>query len=102
METLPSSTIKQNLAEDYSANKRKIKITRREKVPDSFDGTSCEWPDYKIQFELAAQIDWSDSEKVQYLILSLRDEARQLISGINSENVPLYKILTKSFQPQRK
>ena len=33
-------------------------------------------------------------EKAQYLILSLRGEARQLISGINSENFTSYKILT--------
>ena len=55
-ETLPSSIIKQKMAEDSSVNKRIIKITRREKAPDSFEGTSCEWSDYKIEFELSAQI----------------------------------------------
>ena len=47
--------------------------------PDKFDGRAVEWRDYIVHFEQVSTWNgWSDSEKAQQLVISLRGQAQKL------------------------
>lgn len=77
---------------------------RRPKVmPDSFDGKGS-WPQYLAHFETVGDLNgWNLREKAQYLSVSLRGEACQIIQFLpyheRRNYVELIKALNKRFDP---
>lgn len=56
---------------------------RRQILPDKFDGTSVEWPEYLSHFQVVAEVNrWDDLEKGLYLASSLTGEARRILTGL--------------------
>ena len=80
---------------------------RRERTIDTFDGRNAEWPDYLLQFQMAADMNgWSERERVQQMLLSLRGQARMLLSGINMNVLPSFEklcfILSQRYNPRER
>jgi hypothetical protein len=57
---------------------------RKAKEPEKFDGQSTDWQDYFVHFENVARWNnWSNIEKAQQLVMSLKGNAQRLLSEFN-------------------
>ena len=62
--------------------------------PPTFDGSGS-WTDYKIQFELLAELDsWEESTKAIHLAGSLRGPAQSVLGGLDDKRRRVYSALT--------
>lgn len=74
---------------------------RKSKEPSTFDGKSCDWRDYIIHFEcVAAWNCWSEQEKIQQLIMSLRGQAQKMLGELDLEQLRSYQLI-KTFIGRR-
>ena len=65
-------------------------------LPDKFDG-SIAWQDYKAHFELCAELNkWSSVQKANYLAVSLRGTAQELLGDMSSELRQNYQFLSET------
>ena len=83
------------------------KTMRKAKEPNTFDGKSTDWQDYIIHFECVASWNgWTDFEKAQQLIMSLRGSAQKLLGELNVEQLTDYQqikfFLSRRFSPVEK
>ena len=77
---------------------------RRQVLPDKFDGTSLEWPEYLRHFMVVAEVNqWNRLEKGLYLASSLTGEARRILTGLKPEQCRSFAVLVerlgKRFDP---
>ena len=64
--------------------------------PDKYDG-SVSWPDYNAHFELCADLNmWTDKQKANYLAVSLRGSAQELLGDMSLDMRQDYKYLTET------
>ncbi|CAC5392158.1 unnamed protein product [Mytilus coruscus] len=80
---------------------------RREKEPEKFDGKSVDWKDYIVHFEQAAKWNnWTESEKVQQLSMSLRGTAQKLLGDLKysvvNDYTALKDVLAQRFSPKER
>ena len=62
--------------------------------PANYDGSSS-WTDYKVQFELLAELnDWEERQKAIYLAASLRGPAQSVLGDLDDERRRSYSALT--------
>ena len=79
--------VERNLGEASFADKPKIR-------PATFDG-STSWTDYKVQFELLAELNcWDDTAKAVYLAASLRGSAQSVLGDLDGTRRRNYTALT--------
>ena len=63
-------------------------------MPDKFDG-SIAWQDYQAHFDLCAELNaWSDIQKANYLAVSLRGAAQELLGDMSCDMRQNYQFLT--------
>lgn len=89
----------------YSAISRVV--PRKEKQPDTFDGSSSEWQDYIVHFEQVASWNgWSEIERAQQLSMSLRGTAQKLLSNLTvgqlSDYYTMKSVLEQRFNPKER
>ena len=77
---------------------------RKAKEPEKFDGQSTDWQDYFVQFENVARWNnWSNIEKAQQLVMSLKGNAQRLLSELNPIYLDNYdyivQVLNRRFNP---
>ncbi|KAK3083482.1 hypothetical protein FSP39_023762 [Pinctada imbricata] len=82
-------------------------LTRREKEPEKFDGKSCDWKDFIVQFEYVAEWNrWSYREMAQQLVMCLRGTAQKLLGDLPQDQLSDYaklkSILNNRFNPQER
>jgi hypothetical protein len=81
-----------------------VKIYRKQKEPDKFDGKSVDWVDFCTHFETVANWNgWSKTEKASQLTMCLRGTAQRLLGDLASEQLCDYdrlkSVLTQRFAP---
>ena len=65
-------------------------------LPDKYDG-SIAWQDYQAHFELCADLSaWTDRQKANYLAVSLRGPAQELLGDMSMEMRQNYGILSEA------
>ena len=82
-----------------------FKINRPLILPDQFNG-SVFWCDYQAHFEMCSEVNkWNELEKAQYLAVSLRGSAQQVMSDLSDYERRNYNTLVKAisnrFNPDR-
>ena len=75
---------------------RRLVYNRPKVMPDIFDGKVA-WPQYQAHFETVADLNgWNERERAQYLAVSLRGEACQIIQLLNPEIRRNYRQLVEA------
>ncbi|CAC5412090.1 unnamed protein product [Mytilus coruscus] len=86
---------------------REDSLFPEEKEPEKFDGKSVDWKDYIVHFEQAAKWNnWTESEKVQQLSMSLRGTAQKLLGDLKysvvNDYTALKDVLAQRFSPKER
>ena len=78
---------------ENSGNSTNDILRRPAVMPDKFDG-GVAWQDYIAHFELCAKLNyWTETQKANYLAVSLRGRAQELLGDMTSETKNCYESL---------
>ena len=73
---------------------RNLQNDKKQKDPDTFDGSSVELRDYICHFEQVSRWNnWSESEMATQLVMSLRGNAQRILSELGSAELYNYQML---------
>ena len=87
-----------------TSDKVNTPLSKKERIPDKFDGSTSEWQDYFRHFETVAGWNgWNEKERAMQLIMSLKGQAQQILGDVPShilnDYLSLVAELNRRFNP---